>query len=420
MKCSFDQHESAVRSYSRSFPAVFSTAEGSWLQDGQGNRWLDFLSGAGALNYGHNPACLTAPVVTYIQKKGVLHSLDMMTDAKGRFLEEFAETILKPRNLDYCVQFCGPTGTNAVEAAVKLARKVTGRANIAAFTSGFHGMTLGSLSLSANASKRAGAGIALNNVVRFPFDAYHGPDINTIELMRRQLADQGSGIDRPAAFIVETVQGEGGLNVASITWLRALRDLAHDFDILLIVDDIQAGCGRCGSFFSFEEAGIVPDLVCLSKALSGIGLPLAVLLIRPDLDLWKPGEHNGTFRGNNLAFISATAALQEFWRDDRFSQKVQMKSNRMAGQLAGLSAKVPGSIVKGRGMMQGIAFADSSMASRISMAAFERGLIVETSGARDDVLKLLPPLTVSGDEIDQALTILNAVIDDLLREKAAA
>src|SRR5690606_17560882 len=228
----------------------------------------------------------------------IAHGLDLHTAAKERFLEALEEVILEPRGMNHRAMFTGPTGTNAVEAAIKLARKVTGRQMIVAFTNGFHGMTLGALACTGNSGKRSGAGVPLSHVAHEPFDGYYGPDVDTAALLDQRLSDPSSGLDAPAAILVETVQGEGGLNAASAGWLRAIAGIARKHGALLIVDDVQAGVGRTGTFFSFEPAGIRPDLVTLAKSLSGYGLPLALLLIDRRYDRWLPGEHNGTFRGN--------------------------------------------------------------------------------------------------------------------------
>lgn len=312
----FESLESNVRSYSRNFPTVFEKSKGYKLWDTNGNEYIDFFSGAGALNYGHNNNQMKEILIDYLKNDGIIHSLDMGTVARGNFLEKFKEKILIPRKLDYKIMFPGPTGTNSVESALKIARKVKKRTNIISFSNAFHGMTLGSLSLTGNSQKRKGAGIPLNNVTIMPYDNYV-EGYNSIDYLTKFLSDTSSGVDFPAAIILETVQGEGGLNVASNEWLKNIADICRKFDILLIIDDIQAGCGRTGTFFSFEPSGIVPDIVCLSKSISGIGLPMAITLIKPEYDIWSPGEHNGTFRGNNLAFIAASEAL-EYWDDQNF------------------------------------------------------------------------------------------------------
>jgi diaminobutyrate-2-oxoglutarate transaminase len=412
-----DRIESNVRSYVRAFPTVFTTAQGSTLYDRDGRGYLDFFAGAGTLNYGHNHPVLKERLIDYISRGGITHSLDMATDAKCRLLAALERHILRPRDLRYKVMFPGPTGTNAVEAAIKLARKVTGRTNVVAFTNAFHGMTLGSLALTANGGKRGGAGVALGNVTRAPFDGYLGPNIDTLDHLALLLSDSSSGIDAPAAFVVETVQGEGGVNVASPEWLRGLQTLAREHGALLIVDDIQVGCGRTGAFFSFEEASLHPDIVTLSKSLSGYGLPLALTLIRPELDAWTPGEHNGTFRGFNHAFVTATAAIDELWQDDHFTQEVDEKTAIMGARLARLGSAV-GAEVRGRGMIQGLAFADTRVAGAASRAAFERGLVIETSGSDDEVLKLLPPLTISHADLKRGLEIIGEAVDVAVTECA--
>jgi diaminobutyrate-2-oxoglutarate transaminase len=407
----FDAMESEVRSYCRTWPVVFDRARGARLYDEQGRSWLDFFAGAGALNYGHNHPRLQRALLEYLQRDGVVHALDMATGAKQTFLERFDEVVLRPRGLDYKVQFPGPTGTNAVEAALKLARKVTGREAVVGFTNAFHGMTLGALAVTGNSMKRAGAGIPLVHATPMPYDNYLGgrtPDFLWFETL---LADSGSGLNKPAAVIVETVQGEGGINVARPEWLRGLADLCRRHEILLIVDDVQMGCGRTGPFFSFEAAGITPDIVCLSKSISGFGLPMALTLLRRDLDVWAPGEHNGTFRGHNPAFVTATAAL-EFWRDDALEKDTLIHGERIGHALTELAREHAdlGAQPRGIGLVRGLGFADPTVADRVIAHAFGAGLLVESSGPRGEVVKLMPPLTATAAEIDEGLEILTASV----------
>lgn len=408
----FDRLESEVRSYCRAFPTVFTHAEGSTLHAADGTSYLDFFAGAGALNYGHSHPHLRERLLSYIAGCGITHGLDMMTEAKAALLEAFERCILEPRDLRYKVMFPGPTGTNAVEAALKLARKVTGRTDVIAFTNAFHGMTLGALAMTGSASKRRGSGLALPHVTRMPFDGYLGPHVDTIELMEAYLDNPSSGIDPPAAFVVETVQGEGGLNVASASWLGRLAQLARAQGSLLIVDDVQMGCGRVGAFFSFEEAGLRPDIVVLSKSLSGFGLPLSLVLLDPALDVWSPGEHNGTFRGHNLAFVTATAALEHFWSDDALMSSVAQKSKNLQQRFVSMAERFGGE-VRGRGLAFGLAFEDRELATRAARAAFERGLLIETSGAYGEVLKFTGPLTISEDELNCGLDILQEAISEV-------
>ncbi|GAA4514707.1 diaminobutyrate--2-oxoglutarate transaminase [Brevibacterium yomogidense] len=402
--------ESEVRSYSRSWPVEFVQASGATQTDASGTRYLDFFSGAGALNYGHNNPVVMEPLVEYLQSGAVLHSMDMMTPAKREFLETFKDVILEPRELPYKVMFPGPTGTNTVEAALKLARKHTGRQHILSFTNAFHGMTLGSLSVTGNSMKRQGAGIPLTNSSKIPYDDYFDGETADFMWLERVLEDSGSGVDKPAAIIVETVQGEGGLRAARNAWLRRLSELCTEHDILLVVDDVQAGCGRTGSFFSFEDAGIVPDIVCLSKSISGSGLPMALTLFRPELDIWSPGEHNGTFRGNNPAFVTATAALKEFWADSAFQEQLASRINQLHGRLESIALSTSGAGVRGRGFLSGLVFDDKEAAGKIASESFRTGLLVETSGPDDEVVKIMPPLTVTTEELDRGLDLLEAAI----------
>lgn len=401
----FEEMESGVQSYARSFPVLFHAARGSHLYDESGKAYLDFLAGAGSLNYGHNHPTLKKALIEYIADDGVAHGLDMHTKAKAEFMETFRELILEPRGLDYTMQFTGPTGTNSVEAALKLARKIKGRTEIMAFTNGFHGVTLGAVAATGNEHHRGGAGVPLSGVGRMPFCDYYGRDNDTIAMIDKLLSDPSSGFEVPAAVIVETVQGEGGLNVASDTWLRNLEKLCRKHDMLLIVDDIQAGCGRTGTFFSFEPSGIKPDIVTLSKSLSGYGLPFAVVLLKPELDVWEPGEHNGTFRGNNHAFVTATAALEAFWANDEFAQNVRKKAAIVTERLKGIAQQFGETRLrlKGRGLMQGLECRSGEIADEVSAAAFEEGLIIETAGNHGQVVKCFCPLSISEAELHDGL-----------------
>jgi diaminobutyrate-2-oxoglutarate transaminase len=411
----FDEFESEVQSYARSFPQVFHRARGEFIYDGEGNEYLDFLAGAGALNYGHNHPVLKEKLLEYIADDGITHGLDMHSRAKEAFLEALREKILKPRDLDYVVQFTGPTGTNAVEAALKLARKVTGRENIISFTNGFHGVSLGALATTGNAHHRGGAGVALGGTSRVPFDGYLGEGVDTTAYLDKLLADGSSGIDLPAAVLVEPVQGEGGVNAASMQWLRNLEQVCRKHDILLIVDDIQAGCGRTGSFFSFEGAGIKPDIVTLSKSISGYGLPMAVVLLKPSLDVWLPGEHNGTFRGNNLAFLTGKATIDHFWSDSTFSDTVKRKGAYVAKRLQRMAeAQGKGHFsVRGRGMFQGLDCVSGELADKITSRCFEDRLIIETSGAEDQVIKIFCPLTIDEANLKRGLDILEQAVAEV-------
>jgi len=408
----FEELESEVQSYARNFPRIFDRAQGEYVYDEEGNEYLDFLAGAGSLNYGHNNAALKKKLLDYIARDGISHSLDLHTEAKRQFLETFQEKILRPRQLEYMVMFTGPTGTNAVEAALKAARNYTGRTNIISFTNGFHGVSMGSLSCTGNSHHRGAAGVSLPESSRMPYDGYLGDSLDTIEFMDKMLSDSSSGIDQPAAAIVETVQGEGGINACSMEWLQSLHAVCKKHDMLLIIDDIQAGNGRTGTFFSFEPSGIEPDIVTVSKSISGYGLPFALVLIRPQYDQWKPGEHNGTFRGNNMAFVTAKAAIDEYWSDNRFEQAVRRKGLYIEERLARIVAQYgEGNFTtRGRGMFQGINCVNGDIAGQITHAAFQQGLIIETSGADDQVIKLLCPLTISDENLKRGIDIIEAAV----------
>jgi diaminobutyrate-2-oxoglutarate transaminase len=404
----FEDRESAVRSYCRVWPKIFDRATGSWLYDEDGRAYLDFFTGASALNYGHNNPALKRALLDYLAGDRVIHSLDMYTVAKSEFLTAFDELILQPRELNYRVQFPGPGGTNAVEAALKLARKATGRTEVITFTGAFHGMTLGALAVTSSSIHRNGAGVPLTHAISVPFGCRLDGGEPGWPGIERLVQDSDASLDQVAAVIVETVQGEGGINVAPLEWLSDLAELCQRHGIVLIVDDVQMGCGRTGPFFSFEDSGIKPDIVCLSKSISGYGLPLALTLIRPDLDIWKPGEHNGTFRGVNPAFVTGTAALQVYWRDKVLENGTLAKGQRIAATLTALARSVPGTPMqpRGRGLALGLAFEHGELARKVSSAAFERGLLVETAGPEGEVIKLLPPLTATDTEIDQGLALL--------------
>ncbi|MDW3215957.1 MAG: diaminobutyrate--2-oxoglutarate transaminase [Ilumatobacteraceae bacterium] len=417
----FERLESDVRSYCRGWPTVFEHAEGAVQTDRDGHRYLDFFAGAGALNYGHNPPELTDALVDYITGRGVTHSLDMASVAKERFLLTLDEVILQPRGLDYRVMFPGPTGTNAVESAIKLARKVTGRETVISFTNAFHGMTLGSLALTGNSVKRAGAGVPLGNAVKMPFENTYGDELDTLDLLDSFLTDAGSGVDLPAAVIVETVQAEGGVNVASAGWMRRLGGICKQHGVLLVIDDIQVGCGRTGPFFSFEDMGLdeQPDIVCLSKSLSAYGLPFAIVLLDPRWDVFTPGEHNGTFRGNNLAFVTAAAAMERWWRDDALTDDVRRRAAMIETELDSLVDEHPGLFEerRGRGLIQGVLCSEPEDAGRICAAAFQRGLLLETAGPDDQVVKLLPPLTISDEELGRGLDIIRAAVEQTVDDQ---
>jgi diaminobutyrate--2-oxoglutarate aminotransferase len=415
----FEELESEVRSYCRSWPTVFSAAQGSHVYDERGRDYLDFFAGAGALNYGHNHASMKEALLHYLQSDSIVHSLDMYTTAKRQFLEAWQQKIMSPRGLRYKVQFPGPAGSTAIEAALKLARKYTGRRTVITFTNAFHGMTLGALSVAGSSTSRTSAGVPIGDAVVMPYDQYPDGETAGLALLAHLLED--GGVDTPAAVIVEAVQGEGGMNTASAEWLQRLARICESHQVLLILDDVQMGCGRTGQFFSFEQAGIHPDMVCLSKSLSGYGLPFALTLFRPELDVWEPGEHTGTFRGPNLAFVTAIAAM-DFWLGSEFETATLGKGRLVEHGVRAIAAEHDGVAcgVRGRGMAWGIAFREAGLARRICANAFERGLLLETSGFGGEVVKLMPPLTTTDDELSEGLDILRDAVQSATGDVKAA
>ncbi len=419
----FKRRESDARSYCRGFDTVFTSASGSYLKDAGGREYIDFLAGCSSLNYGHNDPDMKAALIEHIAGDGIAHGLDLHTDTKSGFLTAFDEHILAPRGMDHKVMFTGPTGANAVEAAMKIARKVTGRNDIIAFTNGFHGVTMGALAATGNGYHRGGASAPLNGVMRLPFDGYM-EGLDSAAYLEAVLKDASSGVDAPAAIMLETVQGEGGLNAASADFIRRVAALAKEHGALLIIDDIQAGCGRTGSFFSFDEMGVMPDIVTMAKSVSGFGLPMALVLVRPEYDVFGPAEHNGTFRGNTHAFVTARVAIEKFWADERFQSELVEKTTLIHTRLSELADLVPGSAMKGRGLMQGVDVGSGDLASAICARAFENGLVIETSGSEGQVVKVLAPLTTSKETFTKGFDILmdaaRAVIGEMADTKIAA
>ncbi|AYW90809.1 diaminobutyrate--2-oxoglutarate transaminase [Yersinia pseudotuberculosis] len=414
----FSDHESSARSYCRNFPVIFQRASGCYLYDQHDNAWLDFLSCAGSVNYGHNPTALKEALIAYLAADGIQAALDMHSVAKAEFITAFNAIILQPRGLDYKMQFTSPTGTSVVESAIKLVRKVTNRTNVVAFTNGFHGMSSTALGLTGNRDNRQNT--IDSHVFRLPYDGYL-EGLDTIAYFEKLLTDNSSGMDIPAAVILETVQGEGGINVASKTWLQRLHTLLQRHDILLIIDDIQAGCGRTGHFFSFEFASIQPDMVCLSKSLSGYGLPFSLLLFKPQWDQWKPGEDNGTFRGNTSAFVTAKAALENYWSDDQLSQHVFRQEKVVQQWLQEITARFPRFIkqTRGRGLFYGIELYSPELAQKITQHCFGQQLIVERSGDRDQVIKIMPALSIPEETLLSGLVILERAMEACLTDAEA-
>lgn len=411
----FERLESNVRGYCRTWPTVFDKASNAKQWDVAGREYIDFFCGAGVLNFGHNNDRLKKAMIEYMQADGVTHSLDMYSASKQQFIERFEDVILKPRKLDYKMQFTGPTGSNVVEAALKLARKVTGRRAVVAFTNGFHGMTLGALACTGNDKFRRACGVDLNNVIRVPFDDYAGQGMEGLKSFERALDDPSSGVAPPAAFIVETIQAEGGVNVGSKEWLQSVEALAKKHGALFIIDDIQVANGRTGHYFSFETLGLKPDLVCLAKGIGGYGTPLGVLLIKPEHDQWAPGEHTGTFRGQNLSFVAGAEALNYF-RDDTFLKAARDKGAHTEKRLQDIADRA-GVHLRGRGMIHGLDFGSGERVAKIVGAAFESGLLIPACGPSGNVIKVMPPLTIENDVLDKGLDLFDRAVNQV---KAAA
>lgn len=411
----FENHESQVRSYCRKYPVVFSRAVNSELFDEDGNRYIDFLAVAGSMNYGHNNPEIKKAVVDYLSGEGPINMLDMYTEAKAEFLQTFNDKILSPRGLDYKVMCCGPTGTNAVEAALKLARKNTKRTQVYAFGGAFHGMSLGALACTTDKASREGGVVPLSNVSHIPFDGT--PGIDSITYLKWVLKDDHSGYEKPAAIILETVQAEGGINVASVEWLKEVRKICTEENIIMIVDDIQIGNGRSGNFFSFERAGIKPDMVVISKSISGFGIPMALLLISPELDIFRPAEHNGTFRGNQLAFVGGTAGINYFV-NHQLDKEVQRKSKIIESFIKEKILPLDSRLTyRGLGFLWGIDFGaiDPKLAIEAVHRAFDKKLILEIAGREDAVLKIMPPLTITDDVLNEGLKIVEEVFKEMFK-----
>lgn len=415
MNETFEKYESNIRSYCRKWPVEFVSAKGSIYKDTEGNEYIDFFDGAGALNYGHNPDYIKEKLIKYLESDGIVHALDMYTVPKENFINYFEEKILKPRKLDYKIAFPGPTGTNSIELALKLARKVKQRPYIWAFTGAFHGMTLGALALTTESAARKAAGVPLNYTVHIPAPYSMGGNFDSIAYMEQLLSDDHSGYEKPAAIIIETVQQEGGIHVFSKEFLKDLRALCDKYDILLICDEVQIGCSRSGTFFSFERADIVPDIVCMSKSIGGYGIPFAVTLFKKELDVFKPGEHNGTFRGCQLSMVAGLAALEMTVEQDIPAQ-VRRKEKSVKEYLdKEIKPLLKGKMeIRGIGLSWGIEFNDGKLARAVLDKCFEKKLIIELAGSYDSVLKIMPSLVIEDELLLKGLNIVKESIQEVI------
>lgn len=411
----FEKYESSVRSYCRHFPKVFTDAKGAVMTDEDGEKYIDFFCGAGAVNYGHNNDYIKSKVIDYVSTDGIIHALDMYTVPKREFIDTLEKKIIEPRGYKYRIQFTGPTGTNAIEAAIKLARKTKQRRNIFAFMGCFHGMTLGALSLTAEMYARKGAGATFTDCTHIPAP-YMFEGLDVIKYMQTLIDDDHSGVEKPAAVIMETVQAEGGIRVFDDRFLRDVREFCTKNDILMIVDDVQVGCCRSGTFFSFERAGIAPDIVVMSKSIGGIGMPLAIVLHTEELDNWKPGEHNGTFRGNQLSFVAGKAAI-EYLTENNVEAETRRKGallkEYVEKEILPLDSRLE---LRGIGLIWGIDFAaiDADLSEKVIEKCFEKKLICECAGREGSVVKIMPPLVIEDEFLLEGLSRVKKSIEEVL------
>lgn len=413
----FEQYESSVRSYCRHFPKVFTDAKGAVMTDENGEKYIDFFCGAGAVNYGHNNDYIKGKVIDYLATDGIIHALDMYTVPKREFIDTLEKKIIEPRGYKYRIQFTGPTGTNAIEAAIKLARKTTKRRNIFSFMGCFHGMTLGALSLTSEMYARNGAGATFTDCTHIPAP-YMFEGLDVIKYMQTLIDDDHSGVEKPAAVVMETVQAEGGIRVFDDEFLRDVREFCTKNDILMIVDDVQVGCCRSGTFFSFERAGITPDIVVMSKSIGGIGMPLAIVLHTDELDDWKPGEHNGTFRGNQLSFVAGKAAIDYLLENDveaETRRKGELVKKYVTEEILPLDSRLE---LRGIGLIWGIDFGaiDSSLTEEVIEKCFEKKLICECAGREGSVVKIMPPLVIEDDMLLEGLSRVKKSIEEVLNK----
>ena len=404
----FDEIESNVRYYCRRWPAVFSTARGSTIVDEDGVEYWDFCAGAGALSYGHNNPVLVDVAIEHLRAGKILHSLDTFTVEKRRFLDAMQRHVLAPRQLDMVIQTVGPTGATAVEAALQLAQRITGHRAVVGFAGSYHGMTYRAASISASMAGRA-TSAHLKDFVALPFVA--NVTEADLELLDRTLRSAVDG-QRIGAVIIEPTQGEGGARPFDPAYLGAIREIARELGILVIADEVQAGVGRTGPFFSFEGSALDPDIVCVSKSISGLGLPMALNLIRRGLDAWTPGEFSGTFRGNNLAFATSAAMLETYWTDSNLEKGTEQRGLVVRAGLEDMSRQYGNGsfVVRGNGLLCGLDVRDTQLATDIAEAAFGRRLIVETCGAGDTTVKLLPALVIDEEQLADGLTRLGDAV----------
>lgn len=413
----FEDRESEVRGYCRHFPVMFTRGKNAIMYSADGERYVDFFAGAGALAMGHNNPYIKGKIMDYLATDGIVQALDLYTEVTEKFLRTLNEVYFKPHGLDYKVQFCNASGANSVEAALKLARKNKKRTNIISFTGAYHGQSLGALSVTSGAEGRGGAGVPLDNVTFVPYATDLGTEEASLNYLKWVLEDDHSGVTPPAAVILEAVQGEGGIKVPSVEWLQGVRKICDEHDILMICDEIQCGVCRTGNFFAWERAGIEPDFICVSKSISGFGLPLSMLFIKRELDIWHPGEHTGTFRGNQLALIGATAML-EYIRDNHIPDEVKRKGEIVEKfikeRILPLDSRIE---ARGIGLFWGIDMHEfgKGVAEEVQKENLKGHLVHDICGREDCVVKILPPLTIEDAVLTEGLEIIEKSLQTVVK-----
>lgn len=418
--------ESNARTYPRHLPIAIAEAAGSFVRDVDGNVFIDFLAGAGVLSLGHNHPELVGAATE--QLSILTHGLDFPTPTKDAFIEAQLSMLPATMRDRMKIHFCGPTGTNAVDAAIKLCKTATGRGDIISFQGGFHGSGAAGMALTGLVAQKQPVSNGLPGVHFFPYSycsrcplglTRETCSTNCATYLERSLKDDLSGIPLPAAVIMELVQGEGGAIPATIEFAQRVREVTRELGIPLIVDEVQTGCGRSGTWFSFEQYGIEPDVIVASKALSGMGLPIAVIFYDKELDVWAPGAHTGTFRGNQLAFAAGVEAIKIIKRDDVLGNVIR-RSEQFFDLVAPLQQLPWVREIRGKGLLLGIELMHPSsglpagdLATEVQAQALSRGLIIELGGRDGCVVRLLPPLNVSEEIMDAACRILVDCIDQL-------
>ena len=433
--------ESSARSYPRKFPFALRKAKGSWVEDVEGNRYLDFLCGAGTLALGHNDDEVNRAMMDLIASDAPLHTLDLTTPVKDRFVQTILDNLPGHLAQDAKIQFCSPSGTDATDAAIKLCKTATGRSTVIAFSGGYHGMGHGALALTGNLNAKNHVANLMPGVQFMPYPYSYrcpfgiGGDAGVdacCAYFERMLKDPESGVTRPAAVIIEPIQGEGGVIPAPAKFLQTVRRVTLELDIPMICDEIQCGMGRSGRLFAFEHAGIVPDVILASKAIGG-SQPMAVVIYDRKLDKWTAGAHAGTFRGNQLAMAAGTVVLQRVTRRE-FLDDVTRKGGYIKDALLRLQKEV--SIigdVRGMGLMLGVEFVDPTgdrdimghpqpsgeIAARVQHMCFENRLVMEKGGRNGSVMRCLCALNVTDEEIDTMLSIFSKVVREIDRDVAS-